>query len=56
MVAMTEVFGAVADVYDRVRPGYPAEIAAAIVAHHGRVPTRIVEIGAGTGKATETSR
>ena len=50
---MAQVFGEVADVYDRVRPGYPAEIATAIVAHHGRVPAQVTEIGAGTGKGTE---
>ena len=50
---MTRVFGEVADVYDRVRPGYPAEIASSILAYHGAEPAQVVEIGAGTGKGTE---
>ena len=39
--------------YDDVRPGYPAELADAVRAHHGRPPTTVVELGAGTGKGTE---
>ncbi len=50
---MTGVFGEVAEVYDRVRPGYPAEIASLILAYHGAAPAHVVEIGAGTGKGTE---
>ncbi|MDO3705697.1 class I SAM-dependent methyltransferase [Micromonospora sp. C28SCA-DRY-2] len=50
---MTGVFGDVADLYDDARPGYPATIAEAIRAYHGGAPTRVVELGAGTGKATE---
>ncbi len=50
---MTGVFGEVADVYDRARPGYPAEIASSIVAYHGAEPAHVVEVGAGTGKGTE---
>jgi SAM-dependent methyltransferase len=46
------LFGAVAGRYDEVRPGYPAELAGAVMAFAG-APERIVEIGAGTGKATE---
>lgn len=48
---METVFGEVADAYDEVRPGYPDEVGAAIVAYHGPV-TSVVEIGAGTGKGT----
>lgn len=48
---MATVFGEVADAYDEVRPGYPDELGAAIVAYHGPV-TSVVEIGAGTGKGT----
>ncbi|MBQ1045916.1 MULTISPECIES: class I SAM-dependent methyltransferase [unclassified Micromonospora] len=47
------VFGTVADLYERVRPGYPPEIAAAILAYHGGTPTSVVEVGAGTGKGTD---
>lgn len=53
MVGMTEVFGAVADLFDEVRPGYPPELPAAIRAYHGGVPDEVVEVGAGTGKGTE---
>ncbi|MFI9596489.1 class I SAM-dependent methyltransferase [Nonomuraea sp. NPDC052265] len=44
------VFGEVADEYDRVRPGYPAELAADVLAYAG---APALEVGAGTGKATE---
>lgn len=47
------LFGEVADNYDQARPGYPPEVAAAIRAYHGGAPTRLVEVGAGTGRATE---
>jgi SAM-dependent methyltransferase len=50
------VFGEVAQDYDQVRPGYPDEIAASILAYHGAPPSRVVEIGAGTGKATAVLR
>lgn len=43
-------FGAVADLYDAARPGYPARLFAHI-AHETPGP-RILEVGAGTGKAT----
>ncbi|MDV6260485.1 class I SAM-dependent methyltransferase [Rhodococcoides yunnanense] len=42
-------FGRVAEDYDRARPGYPAELYADI-ATGGRL--RVLEAGAGTGKAT----
>ncbi|MBQ0897248.1 hypothetical protein KBX37_29965 [Micromonospora sp. U56] len=45
---MAEVFGEVAGDYDDARPGYPPGLAEAILAYHGRVPPRLVEIGAGT--------
>ncbi|GGG00804.1 hypothetical protein GCM10007304_13440 [Rhodococcoides trifolii] len=41
-------FGQVADEYDRWRPGYPTQAIADIVAEG----TRVLESGAGTGKAT----
>ncbi|MFF0869051.1 class I SAM-dependent methyltransferase [Nonomuraea sp. NPDC003560] len=44
------VFGEVADEYDRVRPGYPAQLAADVLAYAGGPA---LEVGAGTGKATE---
>jgi hypothetical protein len=53
MTAMTKIFGEVAGVYDEVRPGYPGEIPAAILAYHGATPAHVVELGAGTGKGTE---
>ena len=45
------VFGEVADVYDDVRPGYPASLVDAVLAAAGS-PEALVEVGAGTGKAT----
>jgi ubiquinone/menaquinone biosynthesis C-methylase UbiE len=44
-------FGSVADAYDRGRPGYPAEAVAWLV---GDRPATVLELGAGTGKLTET--
>jgi SAM-dependent methyltransferase len=47
-------FGRVAELYDRARPSYPAAAIDAIVEYGGLSPgSRIVEVGAGTGKATE---
>lgn len=43
-----ESFGAVADAYDRYRPGYPAALIADLVALR---PARVLDIGCGTGKA-----
>lgn len=40
-------FGAVAADYDRVRPGYPAEVVRWAL---GTAPLRVVDLGAGTGK------
>jgi SAM-dependent methyltransferase len=46
-------FGRVADLYDRVRPSYPAEAIDAVLTFGAlRAPARILEVGAGTGKAT----
>ncbi|MEE3919938.1 class I SAM-dependent methyltransferase [Micromonospora sp. BRA006-A] len=47
------VFGTVADLYERARPGYPPKLAESIVAYHGGTPASVVEVGAGTGKGTE---
>jgi SAM-dependent methyltransferase len=49
---MTGIFGAVASMYDDVRPGYPAEVLDAIVDFQGG-PASVAELGAGTGKGTE---
>lgn len=38
-----------ADIYDKVRPGYPSSVAALVDAY-----PRLIDIGAGTGKFTET--
>ena len=46
-------FDDVAEIYDRARPGYPAETIAELVASAGiRAGTRILEIGCGTGQLT----
>jgi SAM-dependent methyltransferase len=45
------VFGEVAGLYDRARPGYPAALIDDLVAWAGD-EARALEIGAGTGKAT----
>ncbi|WKU05956.1 hypothetical protein [Micromonospora sp. HUAS LYJ1] len=52
MAITVEFFGEVADDYDEIRPGCPAALAATILAYHGGPPTRLVEVGAGTGLAT----
>jgi ubiquinone/menaquinone biosynthesis C-methylase UbiE len=44
-------FGGVADAYDRGRPTYPREAAAWLV---GDQPVTVLELGAGTGKLTQT--
>jgi SAM-dependent methyltransferase len=44
------VFGEVADVYDRVRPDYPEQMIEDVLAAAG--PGPVLEVGAGTGKAT----
>jgi SAM-dependent methyltransferase len=57
------VFGEVAQAYDEVRAGYPPELADTVLGYwaagalpardySGGIPERIVEVGAGTGKAT----
>ena len=43
-------FGAIAEEYDRVRPSYPAELIADLAALH---PSAVLDVGAGTGKASE---
>jgi len=46
------VFGTAAEQYDLVRPGYPAALVDAVLAHCGGPGAAAVEAGAGTGKAT----
>jgi SAM-dependent methyltransferase len=47
-------FGRVAELYDRARPSYPAAAIDALLEYGGLAAgARIVEVGAGTGKATE---
>jgi SAM-dependent methyltransferase len=46
-------FGAVADVYERGRPSYPAEAIDWLVPAHAR---RVADVGAGTGKLTRQLR
>ncbi|TDE60319.1 class I SAM-dependent methyltransferase [Nonomuraea mesophila] len=45
-------FGAMAEAYERFRPGYPAELVDLVTAYAGRPARTALEIGAGTGKAT----
>jgi SAM-dependent methyltransferase len=45
-------FGAMAEAYERFRPGYPAELADLVLTYAGRPVRTALEIGAGTGKAT----
>ena len=46
------VFGEDADLYDRARPGYPDQLVADVLDFVGIDAPRVIEIGAGTGKAT----
>jgi SAM-dependent methyltransferase len=45
------VFGEVAELYDRARPGYPPVLVDEVLAFAPESP-RVLEVGAGTGKAT----
>ncbi|MGY0231811.1 class I SAM-dependent methyltransferase [Longispora urticae] len=45
-------FGAMAEAYERFRPGYPVELFDRVTAYAGRPIRTALEIGAGTGKAT----
>src|SRR5690242_4014651 len=46
-------FGEVAELYDRARPSYPAELVDDVLAFSGaRAGDHALEVGAGTGKAT----
>jgi SAM-dependent methyltransferase len=50
--ARARVFGEVAGEYDRLRPGYPAELAGDVLRYAGAATRSALEVGAGTGKAT----
>jgi SAM-dependent methyltransferase len=52
MVARALSFGAVAEAYERFRPGYPVELLELVTAYAGGPIRTALEIGAGTGKAT----
>lgn len=45
-------FGAMAEAYERFRPGYPVELVDLVREYAGRPVRTALEIGAGTGKAT----
>jgi len=45
-------FGAVAEAYERFRPGYPPELYDLVMRYAGQPVLTALEIGAGTGKAT----
>ncbi len=45
-------FGAVAEAYERFRPGYPVELFDMVMTYAGQPVRTALEIGAGTGKAT----
>ncbi len=46
-------FGAVAELYDRVRPSYPSEAVDALIEYGRLAPgAEVAEVGAGTGKGT----
>ncbi len=48
------VFDEVADLYDRVRPGYPSALIDDVISLAGLGPlARVLEIGSGTGKAMQ---
>lgn len=47
-------FGAVADEYERIRPGYPDALVDDVVAYtHAGPAARVLDVGAGTGKGTK---
>jgi SAM-dependent methyltransferase len=45
-------FGAMAEAYERFRPGYPDDLVTLVTSYAGRPLRTALEIGAGTGKAT----
>ncbi|WP_061299657.1 class I SAM-dependent methyltransferase [Herbidospora cretacea] len=52
MSARSRSFGAIAQAYERFRPGYPVDVYDMVTAYAARPIKTALEIGAGTGKAT----
>ncbi|MFI6156566.1 class I SAM-dependent methyltransferase [Kitasatospora sp. NPDC051170] len=52
MTERARSFGAMAEAYERFRPGYPDELFVLVAEYAGRPVRTALEIGAGTGKAT----
>lgn len=52
MSARALSFGAIAEAYERFRPGYHKELFDLVITYAGRPVRTALEIGAGTGKAT----
>lgn len=52
MTPRAQSFGAVAELYERYRPGYPDQVVDEVLRYAGRPVRSAVEVGAGTGKAT----
>ncbi|XVU29805.1 class I SAM-dependent methyltransferase [Actinoplanes sp. CA-054009] len=52
MTGRAQSFGAVAEAYEKFRPGYPSELFDLVAAYASRPVRTALEIGAGTGKAT----
>jgi SAM-dependent methyltransferase len=52
MTARALSFGAIAEAYERFRPGYPPELFDLVATYAGGPVRTALEIGAGTGKAT----
>lgn len=50
---LRRTFGDAADAYHRGRTSYPADLVASVVARLPRQPARILEVGCGSGKATQ---
>lgn len=50
--SVREMFGKVADEYDRGRPGYPGALITDVLALCDPSTPRVLEVGAGTGRAT----
>jgi trans-aconitate methyltransferase len=46
------MFGEVAELYDRIRPSYPAVLVKDVLNFCRRSSPKVIEVGAGTGKAT----
>ncbi len=48
-------FGTIGDQYHRLRPGYPGDaVDWMLFADQGRLPVRVLDLGAGTGKLTDS--